>query len=56
MDFVAPGYRQIETDQRHDVGLGDAQRRVQAGDEVRYLIERYELRGVRVVPGTGTGV
>lgn len=48
--LVAPRYRQIETNQRHDVRLGYPQWRVQARDEVRDLIESYELRGVRIVP------
>lgn len=52
VDLVSPGDRQVEADQRHDVRLGYAQWRVQARDEVRYLIERYELRGMRIVPET----
>lgn len=46
--LVSSGYGQIEAYQRHDVGLRYTQRGVQARDEIRYLIERYELGGERV--------
>ena len=49
VDLVAARDRQVEADQRHRVGLGDAQRRVQRRDEVGELAEVDELGGVRVV-------
>lgn len=52
VDLVASRYRQIETDQRHDVRFRYTQWRVQACDEIRYLIERYELCGVWIVSVT----
>ena len=50
MDLVALGDGEVEGDEGERVGLGDAQRRVQRGDEVGHLVEADELRGVGVVP------
>jgi len=49
MYFVASRNWQIEADQSHDIWFRYAQWRVQACNEIGYLIERYELRCMWIV-------
>ena len=55
VDLVALGDGQVEADEREGVGLGDAQRGVEAADEVGHLVEADELGGVGVVPASRGG-
>ena len=50
VDLVPLGDGEVEADQGQSVGLGDAQRGIQAGNEVGHLVEIDELGGVGVVP------
>ena len=52
MDLVTLGDGEVEADQGQRVGLGDAQGRVEARDEVGHLVEADELGGVGIVPET----
>ena len=56
MDLVSLGDGQVEAHQGQRVGLGDAQGRVQAPDEVGHLVEADELGGVGIVPGRGSNM
>ena len=49
MDLVSLGDGEVKADQGQRVGLGDAQGRVQAADEVGHLVEADELGGVGIV-------
>ena len=53
MDLVAFGDREVERDQCQRIGLRDPQGRVQAGDEVRHLVETDELGSMRIVSVKG---
>ena len=50
VDLVTLGDGEVEADQGEEIRLGDAEGNVQAGDEVRHLVEADELGGVWVEP------
>ena len=49
VDLVPLGDGQVKGDQGKLVGFGDAERRVQTGNEVGHLAKADELSGVRII-------